>query len=141
MTNFEKKFNGVVLSNLLVSKKEIKDAYKLVTKDQIAAIVEAKNRLTKTESALKKQLKKIRIVSNGAKITKSFEPISSVGCYVPGGLARYPSSAIMSIVPAKLAGVQKIIVVTPPGKQGKIDPLVLVAADACGAGPAAEAGD
>ena len=130
---FEKKFNGISLKSLLVTKKEITDAYKLVTKDQIDAIVEAKNRLIKTESALKKQLGKITIKTNGTKITKSFEPLDKVGCYVPGGLARYPSSAVMSVVPAKLAGVQTIIVATPPNKQGKIDPMVLVAADICGA--------
>jgi histidinol dehydrogenase len=82
---------------------------------------------------MKNQLKKITIVADGTKITKSFVPLDSVGCYVPGGLARYPSSAIMSIVPAKIAGVKKIIVSTPPNKQGKIDPMVLVAADICGA--------
>lgn len=130
---FEKKFNGVNLTSLLVSKNEIKQAYRLVTKEQIAAITEAKNRLEKTEMALKKQLGKIIIRTNGTKITKSFEPLDKVGCYVPGGLAQYPSSAIMSIVPAKMAGVKTIVVVTPPNKQGKIDPLVLVAADVCGA--------
>ena len=133
LLRFEKKFNGVNLQGLLVTKKEIDDAYKQVTKDQIAAITEAKNRLARTESALKKQLGKIIIKTNGTKITKSFEPLDIVGCYVPGGLARYPSSAIMSVVPAKIAGVQTIVVVTPPGKQGKIDPLVLVASDICGA--------
>jgi histidinol dehydrogenase len=132
LLRFEKKFNGVNLQSLLITKKEIDDAYKQVTKEQIAAITEAKNRLAKTESALKKQLGKIIIKTNGAKITKSFEPLDVVGCYVPGGLAKYPSSAIMSIVPAKLAGVKKIVVTTPPNKQGKVDPLVLVASDICG---------
>ena len=133
LISFEKKFNNVKIGDLLVTKKEILDAYKLVTKEQISAISEAKKRLTKTELALKNQLKKIRIVVDGTRIIKSFEPLSIVGCYVPGGLARYPSSAIMSIVPAKLAGVKTIVVVTPPNKQGKIDPLVLVAANLCGA--------
>ena len=130
---FEKKFNGVSVKNLQVTKKEIDEAYRLVTKDQINAIIASKNRLAKTEQVLKKQLKKITITTHGTKITKSFESLDSVGCYVPGGLARYPSSAIMSIIPAKLAGVKTIIVVTPPNKQGKVDPLVLVAADICGA--------
>ena len=130
---FEKKFNGVNLANLQVTKKEITDAYELVSKVQLQAIIEAKNRLTKTELALKSKLGKININNDGIKITKSFEPLEQVGCYVPGGLARYPSSAIMSIVPAKLAGVKSIIVVTPPNKDGKIDPMVLVAADVCGA--------
>ncbi|MDP3780920.1 MAG: histidinol dehydrogenase, partial [Nitrosopumilaceae archaeon] len=57
----------------------------------------------------------------------------SIGCYVPGGLAKYPSTAVMSIVPAKVAGVKRIVVVSPPNKNGKVDPLTLVAADMCGA--------
>ena len=130
---FEKKFNGVNIKNLQVSKKEIKDAYKLVSKDQINAITESKNRLLKTESILKKQLRKISVTIDGTKITKFFEPLNIVGCYVPGGLAQYPSSAIMSVTPAKLAGVGKIVVATPPNKQGRIEPIVLVAADLCGA--------
>lgn len=130
---FEKKFNGVSIKTLQVSKKEIKEAYRLVTKEQLAAIKLARARLSKTELALKKQLKDIRIKTDGTTIEKSFVPLESVGCYVPGGLARYPSSVVMSVVPAKIAGVKNIIVVTPPNKQGKIDPTVLVAADICGA--------
>ncbi len=133
LRELEKKFNGVELKNLQVTKKEISEAYKLVTKEQIDAISMAKNRLAKTELALKKQLGKIEIKSNGVKITKSFIPLDSVGCYVPGGLAQYPSSVVMSVVPAKLAGVKKIVLITPPNKQGKVDPLVLVASDVCGA--------
>jgi histidinol dehydrogenase len=133
LRSFEKKFNGVNVKTFLVSKKEIQDAYRLVTKEQLDAIRLAKTKLEKTESAIKKQLKNITIKAEGTIIEKSFIPLDSVGCYVPGGLARYPSSAIMSIVPAKTAGVKNIIVVTPPNKQGKIDPVVLVAADICGA--------
>ncbi|MBM2852940.1 MAG: histidinol dehydrogenase [Candidatus Nitrosotenuis sp.] len=131
LRKFEKKFSGVNIKTFQVSKKEIKDAYQSVTKGQIQAIKLAKTRLEKTESALKNKLGKIEIKTDGIKITKIFTPLDSVGCYVPGGLARYPSSVIMSVVPAKIAGVKKILVVTPPNKQGKVDPLVLVAADIC----------
>jgi len=65
--------------------------------------------------------------------TKSFVPIPSVGCYIPGGQARYPSSAIMSVVPARIAGVKRIVVVSPPGRDGKIDPLTIAAAKKFGA--------
>ncbi|MEM4378837.1 MAG: histidinol dehydrogenase [Candidatus Nitrosotenuis sp.] len=133
LKRFEKRFNNVNVKTLTVSKKEIANAYKTVTKEQLDAIRLARARLEKTELAVKKQLKKITITSNGIKITKSFVPLQSVGCYVPGGLARYPSSAVMSIVPAKVAGVKNITVVTPPNKQGSVDPLILVAADICGA--------
>ena len=70
---------------------------------------------------------------DGIKISKKFVPIQSVGCYIPGGLARYPSSVIMSVVPAKIAGVKRIVVVSPPNSDGKIDPLTIVSADICGA--------
>ncbi|HSA97736.1 MAG TPA: histidinol dehydrogenase [Candidatus Nitrosotenuis sp.] len=131
LRRFEKKFNGVSIKTFLVSKKEIRDAYQSVTEDQIGAIKLAKTRLEKTESALKNKLGKIEIKTDGIKITKTFTPLDSVGCYVPGGLARYPSSVVMSVVPAKIAGVKKTVIVTPPNKAGKVDPLILVAADIC----------
>jgi histidinol dehydrogenase len=133
LRRFEKKFSKVELGTFAVSKKEIADAYKSVTKEQLGAVVLAKKRLAKTEQAIRGNLKKITVTSDGTKITKSFVPIDSVGCYVPGGLARYPSSAVMSITPAKVAGVKKIVVATPPNRQGRVDPLVLVSADICGA--------
>ncbi len=129
---YEKKF-GTNISSLRVSKREIKDAYSQVTKTEVEAIKLSKNRLAKNETKLRNQLKDFTMDNDGIKIKRSFTPINSVGCYVPGGLARYPSSAVMSIVPAKIAGVQEIIVVSPPNKQGKIDSLTLVAADICGA--------
>ncbi|MFN3655289.1 MAG: histidinol dehydrogenase, partial [Candidatus Nitrosotenuis sp.] len=89
LRKFEAKFGAVKPKSFIVSKKEIEDAYKTVTKDQIDAIKLARLRLTKTELALKRQLKKLIIVSDGTKITKSFVPLDTVGCYVPGGLARY----------------------------------------------------
>ena len=63
--------------------------------------------------------------------TKLF-PIESVGCYVPGGQAAYPSTVVMTTVPAKAAGVPRIVVCSPPDKDGNVNPLVLVAADICG---------
>jgi len=66
-------------------------------------------------------------------VTQSFVPISSVGCYIPGGQARYPSSTIMSVRPAAKARVKRIVVVSPPGPDGKIDPLTIAAAKKFGA--------
>jgi len=130
---YEKKFTGSTLTTLRVSKNEIKDAYSRVSKEQIDAIKTVKTRLYKTEYALKKGLQGISVTLDGTKIKKNFIPISSVGCYVPGGLAKYPSTAVMSIVPATVAGVKRIVVVSPSNKNGKVDPLTLVAADICGA--------
>ena len=130
---YEKKFSKANISSLLVSPSEIKNAYSKISKDELAALRLAKNRLEKTESVVKSLLKNKTIIHDGIKITKKFIPIQSVGCYIPGGLARYPSSAIMSIVPAKIAGVKRIVVVSPPDSNGKIDPLTVVSADICGA--------
>ena len=130
---YEKKFTGASLSSLRVSEFEIKNAYSSVPKIQIDALRMAKTRLEKTEKIIKSTLKNKTINHDGVKISKKFIPIQSVGCYVPGGLARYPSSVIMSVVPAKVAGVKRIVVVTPPDSKGKINPLVLIASKICGA--------
>ena len=129
---YEKKFGGQSKGSLRVSSAEIKSSYSKVTTLEIQAIKLAKKLLTKTELSIKNNLKENIIKNNGVKITKLFIPLSSVGCYVPGGSARYPSSLIMSVVPAKVAGIKRIVVVSPSNKQGKIDPLTLVAADICG---------
>src|SRR3989344_4988171 len=130
---YEKKFNGAKITLLRLSQNEIKDAFTKVSKNKIAAIQLAKSRLEKTESAVKSILKNKTIDTDGIKISKKFVPIQSVGCYIPGGLARYPSSVIMSVVPAEIAGVKRIVAVSPPNSDGKIDPLTIVAADICGA--------
>ncbi len=129
---YEKKFGGFKNGPMKVSKREILVSYSKVTKDQVNAIKIAKNRLSKTELAIKKRLGNFEVTIDGVKIKKFFFPISSVGCYVPGGLARYPSSLVMSVIPAKVAGVKRIVVVSPTNKKGAIDPLTLVAADLCG---------
>lgn len=130
---YEKKFTGAQINSLSLSKKEIKEAFSLVSKDKINAISLAKSKLEKTERALKSILKNKIITIDGIKIYKNFIPIQSVGCYIPGGLARYSSSVIMSVIPAKIAGVKRIVVVSPPNSKGNIDPLTIVAANLCGA--------
>ena len=130
---YEKKFSGANISSLRLSQKEIKNAYSKVSKTKLSALRLAKARLEKTESTIKSLLKNKTINNNGIKITKKFIPIESVGCYIPGGLAQYPSSVIMSVVPAKVAGVKRIVVVSPPNSDGKIDPLTIITANICGA--------
>ncbi|TFH01261.1 MAG: histidinol dehydrogenase, partial [Nitrosopumilus sp.] len=130
---YEKKFSKANISSLRLTQSEIKNAYSKISKNELDALRLAKNRLEKTESVVKSLLKNKTINHDGIKISKKFIPIQSVGCYIPGGLAKYPSSAIMSIVPAKTAGVKRIVVVSPPNSDGKINPLTVVSADICGA--------
>ena len=130
---YEKKFTGASISTLRVSVTEIKNAYSKVSKNEITALRIAKTRVEKTEFTVKTIFKDKKINHDGVKILKKFIPIPSIGCYIPGGLAKYPSSVIMSVIPAKVAGVKRIVVVSPPNSNGKIDPLTIVAADICGA--------
>ena len=118
---YERKFNGRKTSQLRVSAKEIKEARSKISREEVAALQTMSARLWNTSP-------KIQIHGPG-----KFVPIPSVGCYIPGGQARYPSSVAMSVIPAKIAGVKRIVVVSPPGRDGKIDPLTIVAAKKCGA--------
>ena len=130
---YEKKFTGASISTLRVSVTEIKNAYSKVSKNEIIALRIAKTRVEKTEFTVKTIFKDKKINHDGVQILKKFIPIPSIGCYIPGGLAKYPSSVVMSVIPAKVAGVKRIVVVSPPNSNGKIDPLTIVAADICGA--------
>ncbi|MDE1842219.1 MAG: histidinol dehydrogenase [Thaumarchaeota archaeon] len=131
LKEYETKFSGAKIISLKVTRQEIKSAYAKVTKEQIDGIKLAKFRLEKSENAVRKKLGNVSVTMDGIVIKKTFLPIDTVGCYIPGGKARYPSTVIMSTVPAKVAGVKKIVAVSP-SYQGKIDPLTLVAADICG---------
>lgn len=125
-------FDGIKLDSIRVSNKEIENAYKVVSKEQIRALKEVKRRLEITEKTLISKLKNIEVRIDGTKISRLLKPVESVGCYIPGGKARYPSTLIMCAVPAKVAGVKRIAVCSPPTKSGTLDPLTLIAADLCG---------
>tara|TARA_Y100000768_G_scaffold375957_1_gene347411 strand:+ start:12453 stop:13742 length:1290 start_codon:yes stop_codon:yes gene_type:complete len=121
-TNYRK------ISDSLVSKKEIDDAYTLVSKKTLINIKKAITNIKKfsRQQSLKTWLMTVKGSMIGEKIT----PIETVGIYVPGGKASYPSTVLMNAIPAKIAGVKNIIMVSPPVNK-KINPLVIVAADLC----------
>jgi len=124
---YEQKFNRRKTSQLRLSKSEINNAE--ITDEQFKALQLSALKLSKEQRSLKNKL-----FSAISKIpNSSFVPISSVGCYVPGGQARYPSSAIMSIITAAEAGVEKIVVASPPNQDSKIDPMIITIAQNCGA--------
>ena len=124
---YEQKFNGRKTTSLRVSEKEINK--EKITEAQFDALRTSALRVSITQRRLKKGL--IGSVSKLQGI--SFIPITSVGCYVPGGQARYPSSAIMSVITAAEAGVKRIVITSPPGPDGKIDPMTITVAKKCGA--------
>jgi histidinol dehydrogenase len=124
---YEQKFNGKKTKQLRVSKQESKNAK--ITDAEFTALQLSAIRLSKAQRILNKRLiQSVKKISN-----VSFVPISSVGCYIPGGQARYPSSAIMSVITAAEAGVKRIVVVSPPNSDGKIDPMTITVAQNCGA--------
>jgi len=136
---YTQKFDNVAIDGLRVQPEEIQDAYNRVTEEQVEALKELKKRLEAVESKRLSMLS-FTIQIEGAGIECTVRPLRSVGCYVPGGKAVYPSSLVMNVVPAKVAGVKEIIVCTPPGRDGSPSPLTLVAADICGVDAVYKAG-
>ena len=125
------KFDGVKLRRLRVTKDEINNAYKFVTKKQVDSLKIIKKRLTLNENKLLENLSNIVTNSDGIRLERVIKPLYSVGCYIPGGMARYPSTVIMCATPAKIAKVKRVVITCPPLKDGSIDPLTLVSADLC----------
>jgi histidinol dehydrogenase len=130
---YTEKFDKVRLtaSKLRVDKKEIKEAYKKLEKSQISALRKAADNIA---SFHKKQLraKWTMEIAEGVTLGQVTRPLASVGVYVPGGKAAYPSSVLMSGIPARVAGVEKIVVCSPPGKGGDVNAALLVAAEIAG---------
>jgi len=117
--------------NLRVTNEETKQAYKTVSKKQISALKLIKNKVSSHERLVMKRVT-FETSIEGITVKNVLRPIESVGCYIPGGKAAYPSTLVMTTVPAKTAGVPRIVVCTPPTSEGKVNPLILVAADICG---------
>jgi histidinol dehydrogenase len=133
LLDYTEKFDKIRFnpSKLRVSEKEIKDAYSKLEKSQVTALQKAADNIAAFH---KKQLKTKWTIqlTEGVKLGQVTRPLSSVGIYAPGGKASYPSSVLMCAVPAKVAGVENVIVCSPPGKNGDVDPSLLVAAEIAG---------
>lgn len=127
LVEFALKFDKaeLTLRTLEVRKEEIKDAYKKTSREQLCSLKFMKERV---QAFQKQQVNQNEIVTSGDGINVQtvLRPIESVGCYVPGGQAAYPSTLIMTTVPAKVAGVPRIVVCSPPDQKGKVNPLVLL---------------
>ena len=129
---YTKKFDGVEVDkdSVLVSDAEIEEAYKLVDEKLLAVV---RKSLVNIEKYHAKQLQNSWFTSeDGIILGQKVTPLDTVGVYVPGGKAVYPSSVLMNVMPAKVAGVKNIIMCTPPGKDGKVCPTTLVAAKEAG---------
>ena len=132
--SYTEKFDGVKIyaENILVTEEEIQEAYAQVDVGLLRIIRKA---LKNIESYHQKQMQYSWFDSkpDGTMLGQKVTALQRVGVYVPGGKAVYPSSVLMNIMPAKVAGVEEIIMVTPPGRDGKVNPTTLVAAKEAGA--------
>ena len=132
--SYTKEFDKVEVTpeTIRVTEAEIEEAYKAVDASLLEVIRKA---LVNIRSYHEKQRQNSWFTSteNGTMLGQKVTPLNRVGVYVPGGKAVYPSSVLMNIVPAKVAGVSHIVMTTPPGKDGKVNPSTLVAAKEAGA--------
>jgi histidinol dehydrogenase len=132
LIKFTKKFDKTTLDarNLRITREEIEEAYEAISQKQISALEFMKEKVATVEKRTLEQIK-IKVEENGIRVRNLPRPIQSVGCYVPGGEAAYPSTLVMTVVPAKVAGVPRVVVCSPPTAKGSINPLIVVAADIC----------
>ena len=132
------RFDGAVLDDLRVSEAEFKAAEKAVEPLLLEALRKAKENIEKFH---RRQLRASWWESApGILVGQRFRPLHSTGAYVPGGTAAYPSSVLMTVLPARVAGVKEIYLCTPPGADGKVHPLTLLAAREAGATAVFKAG-
>ena len=131
--DYTKQFDGadITANTITVTKEEITQAYDLVDVSLVEIIRKAKenNRIYHEKQ---KQYSWFDSKPDGTMLGQKVTALQRVGVYVPGGKAVYPSSVLMNVIPAKVAGVEEIVMVTPPGKDGKINPNTLVAANEAG---------
>ena len=129
--SYTEKFDKVKLTSLRVTEAEIDEAFASVEPEFIAVLRKAAANIRKFHA---KQLRNSFIIDegNGVIMGQKVLPIEKVGLYVPGGTAAYPSTVLMDSIPAKIAGCAKLVMVTPPAKDGRVNPAILAAARVAG---------
>ncbi|MFT4417158.1 histidinol dehydrogenase [Fredinandcohnia humi] len=128
---YTEKFDGVLIEILKVDRVEINEAYQMIDETLVDIIKEAAENIRDYHSRQVKQ-SWITMKDNGTMLGQKITPLDAVGVYVPGGKAAYPSSVLMNVIPAQVAGVNRIVMVSPPDKEGRLPAGVLVAADILG---------
>ena len=131
LISYTEEFDGVSLGSLRVAEEEFAEARSLVSSEFIEALQKAAERI---RAFHENQVEKSWFTNEdeGILLGQKVTPLESVGVYVPGGKAAYPSTVLMNVIPAKLAGVPNIAITTPPQADGKVNPYVLVAAAEAG---------
>ncbi|WP_368252447.1 histidinol dehydrogenase [Enterococcus sp. 2201sp1_2201st1_B8_2201SCRN_220225] len=130
LIDYSAKFDGAVISELRVSDAEIATALEQVDPEFLRVLKVAKRNISEFHE--KQVSQGFMMTRKGAVMGQRVIPLAKVGVYVPGGTAAYPSTVLMNVIPAKIAGVKKIVLVTPPLKDGSVNPAILAAASIAG---------
>ena len=128
---YEEKFDHVSLQDLAVTEAEMQEAEQLVSNDLKQALVQAHQNIEKFHASQKFQAERVQ-VTDGVECWQKSVPIQKVGLYIPGGTAPLFSTVLMLATPAKIAGCEEIVLCTPPARDGKVNPAILVAARIAG---------
>ncbi|MCK5661578.1 MAG: histidinol dehydrogenase, partial [Methanosarcinales archaeon] len=133
--DFTEKFDRAKISEsgIRVSESEVSEAFEAVDDDLIVHLELAAENIRLFHESQKDPDMHLTESEPGVFLGQKIMPIASVGAYVPGGRAAYPSTALMTVIPAKVAGVDRVVVCTPPQPDGSVNPLTLVAASIAGA--------
>jgi histidinol dehydrogenase len=131
LKSYTEKFDGVRLDSLRVTEEEIEKAYQNVSVEMLRIIQEASANIRDYHERQKRE-SWITTKEDGTMLGQKITPLDAVGLYVPGGTAAYPSSVLMNVIPAQVAGVKRIVIVSPPNKDGTLPSGVLVAANELG---------
>ncbi len=131
LINLTERFDGVKLRYIEVPSEEIDDAYDRVDDELVDALEAAKENISNFHYITMVD-RDIRLDFDYMVLGKKYTPVESAGIYIPGGMASYPSTALMGGLPAKIAGVKRLIACTPPDDSGGVNPLTLVACDIVG---------
>ena len=131
---FTEKFDGAKVSadNIRVTQEEIEKAMEQVPKELLEVMKTSMENIRRYHEKQKRN-SWFDARPDGTILGQKMTPLDSVGVYVPGGKAAYPSSVLMNIIPAQVAGVERIVMITPPGKDGSVNPVTLTAAHLAGA--------
>jgi histidinol dehydrogenase len=131
LKEYTKRFDGVSLDSLQVSEAEIAQAYEKIDDEIVQVIREAADNIRDYHERQKRE-SWMTMKEDGTILGQKVTPLDAVGLYVPGGTAAYPSSVLMNVIPAQVAGVKRIVIVSPPNEQGTLPAGVLVAANELG---------
>lgn len=133
LRKYTQHFDGTSIDAIEVPLEEIEKAYNTIDKELIEHLEIAASNIRKFHEAQMPKMMWSMQLAPGIELGQKITALASVGAYVPGGRASYPSTALMTVIPAKVAGVRNVVMCTPPGPDGKVNPLTLAAAKIAGA--------